>query len=553
MYRFQRGSVFFILAIVLLGACTRMPDHARYIPKDAITVAGVNFSSLSKKIAWSVITGSKLFKEMQARMPEKNAQDAISGIEAAGFDFANTFYVYMKADERYSGGNKLVGLLPLADAGAWEAYVKKNFPAAAITEHGDRKETSLGAGMHIGWNKHLMIIIGEMGRSPQYMVAMKLAKRDTAGRAPVDMAAEMEQAFGVTPGSSITANKHFEKLEKEGHDISFFVNYEQVMAEMSGSLAEKMSMSVPEDLWKDAALASGVDFEKGRIAADIRYYLSPGLKDFGKAFGSVNADKDMMSRLPAQNMDMVAAMHIAPDAVKIMLEKMNLLGIANLGLSIEGLSVEGVLDAFTGDMAFVMNDFSLQAETVTDSFMGQTVVYKEHKPALSGSFVMKIRDKDYVKKLLNMAKELGLQTNSKREFVVPLTASDTAYILFNDNYAVVSNKYAHATGILDGSFKSQKQPAPANDMTAHPASFYLDVQEFCKNIDAGLTLSRRDSLMIHESKKLLKDVSMLGGEFKDGAFRYRLDINFINQDENSIIELMDYAMKMNDAGDQHPL
>ena len=61
-----------------------MPEYASYIPKDAIAVAGVNLRSLSKKIAWNMITGSKLFKEMQDRMPQKNAKDAMNGIEKAG-------------------------------------------------------------------------------------------------------------------------------------------------------------------------------------------------------------------------------------------------------------------------------------------------------------------------------------------------------------------------------------------------------------------------------------------------------------------------------------
>lgn len=142
--RFLRNSILLVVVITLFSACSKIPDHARYIPKDAVMVTGINLKSFSKKIAWNVITGSKLYKEMHARIPEKNAQDALSGIEKSGIDFANTIYVYAKTDNRYTGGQKVVGLVPLSDAGDWEAYVKKTFPDAAITQHGDRKETSLG-------------------------------------------------------------------------------------------------------------------------------------------------------------------------------------------------------------------------------------------------------------------------------------------------------------------------------------------------------------------------------------------------------------------------
>jgi len=53
--------------------------------------------------------------------------------------------------------------------------------------------------------------------------------------------------------------------------------------------------------------------------------------------------------------------------------------------------------------------------------------------------------------------------------------------------------------------------------------------------------------MIAESKKLLNNISVTGGAFRDNSFDYHLDINFMNTDENSIINLMDYGMKMSDA------
>src|ERR1017187_996193 len=127
MRSYIRSTILIFMAVVLFTACNRMPDHARYIPKDAVAVAGINLKSLGKKIAWNVITGSKLFKEMQKRIPEKNAKDAVSGIEKAGIDAMNTFYVYVKTDTRFKGGNRITGLVPLSDASLWEAYVKQTF------------------------------------------------------------------------------------------------------------------------------------------------------------------------------------------------------------------------------------------------------------------------------------------------------------------------------------------------------------------------------------------------------------------------------------------
>src|ERR1043165_1793139 len=112
MHKGVRRFIFILIAVALLAACRKVPDNARYIPSDAVAVVGINLKSLSKKIAWNLITGSKLFKEIQKRVPDKKAGDAVGGIENAGFDVANTFYVYTRADNRFAGGNLLAGLVP---------------------------------------------------------------------------------------------------------------------------------------------------------------------------------------------------------------------------------------------------------------------------------------------------------------------------------------------------------------------------------------------------------------------------------------------------------
>lgn len=554
MHRHLRSTAVILLALVLFSACNHIPDHARYIPKDAVAVAGINLKSLSKKIAWNMITGSKLFKEMQSRIPEKNAKDAMSGIEKAGLDVINTFYIYVKTDTRLNGSNQVTALIPIADVGQWETYIKTTFPNLEIKETGNRKEAALNHEMYAGWNKNLLIIINIMPGSPDY-AAMAMNGKMPADQTPdkpaaadlASLSAEMEQAFTPNNESAITTNKHFTALESEGHDITFWLNYDQLMTQMSGNMAQKMGMALSADMWKDAAFAAGFDFVKGKITSDMKYYLSTAMKDIGAEMGAANADPDMIARLPNQNLDMLAAIHISPKGTRDMLEKMNLLGLANLGLSSQNMTVDYILDAFTGDMAFVMNDFSLHAESVTDTFMGQPVVHQNQKPALSMSYVIKINKKENFQKLVKLAKDMGLQSMGNG-FIIPIDDKDSVYIMMNDQYLVASNKFANATGFLSGDFKSQKLPdGVAAVVPGHPWAFYFDVQQFCKNIDAGITHSPRDSFMINESKKLLNNISFAGGAFKDNAFQYHLDISFMNTEENSIIQLMDYSMKMNDA------
>ena len=547
MYRTKRLILIFILATAFLGACNRIPDYAGYIPKDAVAVAGINLSSLSKKIAWNMITGSKLFKEMQKRIPEKNAKDAMSGIEKAGINTSSTFYVYIKSDNRFKGGNRVTGLVPLSDADQWETYIKQVFPQAAIKPNGNHKEAALGTDMYVGWDKHLLIIMNVIGGDYD-------DDESTAPAPATDVAtlsAEMNNAFNVPKDNSLLGNKQFAGLETEGHDVTFWLNYEQLMNQYSGNVAEKMGgVSLSGNLWKDAALTAGFDFKKGKISGDMHYFIGDGLRDIGNEFAAASLDKEMLDRMPNKNMDMLITMHVSPKAIKAILEKTQLLGLANVGLAAQNLTVDEVLDAFTGDMAIVMNDFSMQTEKVTESFMGQNVVMDRQRTVVSMSYAMKINKKENFKKLMQLAAQNGLMP-ANGGYVIPIDPKDSVYILNNDQYAVISNKYNYATGILAGDFKTGKLKGEAYTLaTTNPCAMYLDIQQFVGNVNSNLTENPRDSAMVAESKKLLSSIAMGGGGFKNNAFDYHLDINFTNQDENSIIQILDYVMKMNDASNQ---
>ncbi len=550
MQRSSRSILLFIAGLVLFSACSREPDHIRYVPKDAIAIAGINMRSLSKKVAWNVITGSKLFEEMQKRVPEKNA---VSGIENAGIDVSSSFYVYVQTDNRNKGSNRITGLIPLSDAGAWEAYVKQAFPQVEIKQQNDRKEASLGRDMYVGWNKRLLIIINVMSvsaetadsdnnspGSPKVNVASAMDK--------TDLSAEMTSAFSVTRENSIVTNTRFAALQLEDHDVIFWLNYDQLMTQyMSGSVGEKMGVSLSNTLWKDAAFTAGLDFKKGKITGDMRYYMSDEMKDIGSELGTAVADRDMIQRLPLQNMDMLFSMHLSPKGIRSMLDKTGLLGLANVGLGTQGMTVDNVLNAFTGDMAFLVDDFSLRSESVKDSFMGQEVVHQNQKPSVSMSYVMKINKKDDFQKLLNLAKDAGLKPITGG-YTIPIDEKDSVYVLVNDDFLVVSNKYPHASGFLQGTFKGQTVPeSVSSQVMGHPMAMYIEMQQFFKNIDPSISHSPHDSAMIVESRKLISNISLTGGEFKNGAFESHIDVNFVNTDENSIIELMNFGMKMSDA------
>ena len=525
MLRYSRTITFLVLSVLILSACNSKPDHRKYIPKDAAVVAGINLSSLSKKIAWNMITGSKIFKEMEKKVPKKNGSDVMSGIDKAGIDVLNTFYVYLKTDNRFNTGMKVTALVPLNDAAAWEAYLKKSFPQASISDHNKLKVTSLDGNMYMGWDKHLLIIMNVL----------------TDNNA--DMASEMDNAFAITDDNSIKSNKSFEKLESAGHDLSMWVNYDQILSSYNDRMSPNMNgVALSKSMWKETAFACGFDFVKGKITGDMTYYTAKNLEGVYKEFGSANVNKDLISRMPAKDLDMMLAMHFSTKALKEMMDSTGVLGLANTGLSAQGTNVDNVLDAFTGDMAFTINDLSMSSTPASAD-----VPFPTQNTNYCMSYVMKINKKSNFDQLMNFAKQAGLQPIGEG-YMLPVSAHDSVFILSNNDYAVFSNKYPNASNILHGNNQGQTaNSAMAANIDGHPFAMFIDIQETIKKIDLSAVMSPQDAGIFNESRNLLTNISFNGGEFKNGAMQAHMEINFTNKDESSILTLLDFGMRISDA------
>lgn len=524
MYRHLRIIAVFTLSVFLLTSCNSKPDHRKYIPKDASVVAGINLSALSKKIAWNMITGSKLFKEMEKRVPNKNGSDVMSGIDKAGIDVLNTFYVYIKPDNRFNAGMTVTALVPLSDADAWEAYIKKSFPNSTIQSHNKLKVTNLDGNMYLGWDKHLLIVMNAMTGSE------------------ADMLTELDNAFNISDDNSIKADKHFEQLQSAGHDLSLWVNYGQIMNNYNDRMAPSMAagVNVSKTMWKETAFACGFDFVKGKITGDMAYYTSKSLEELYKEFGSKNVDKDLLARMPGKELDFLMATHFSTKAMRAMMDSTGMLGIANATLQQQGTNMDNILDAFTGDMAFCLNGLNVSNST------GPEAMSPFQYNSYCMSFVMKINKKDNFDKLMSFAATMGM-TPIAGGYMVPVSAKDSVFVIYNNDYAVFSNKLGNAGTILSGKNDQPIADAVASEIKKHPFGMFLDVQETVSKLDFSKAMSSAETDIYDQSRKLLSNISINGGEFKDGASRSHLEINFSNKDENSIIILLDYGMKVSDA------
>jgi len=573
MKQLIRSAAFLLAAAIAFSACTSVPDHARYIPADALVVIGVNTKQMSREIAWNAIAGSKILDELN----KDNEKQAAKELDHSGIDWMSTSYAYVKTDP--DGKNIVAAVLPLENKAEWETFIKKQFAGISFKQANGRTDARLDLKLYAGWTDRVLIVMSVIpayDRQEEDMGSM-IAAAKAAGEANGDttvitedfadsvmtaqsakpavpetsMPVMMDSAFAITKEHSILQDKRFTKLEKQGHDITMWVNYEHMMDRyMGNSMAKTMGLSLSNTLWKGSAMASGIDFRKGKITADMLYYTSGELKEISRELSGENADRDMIDRLPAQNMNMMMAWHMSPKGTKGTLEKAGFLGFINMALMSVGLSADDIFDTFTGDMAVSVCNFAAgpQIATASDSVSQET--YTTHADYV---YVMKIAKKENLAKLLGIAvsKEI-LRPAGNNMYQLAGESANSFVLAHDDKYLVAANKAEAALAYLQGKNKGAKLPEAAQTaLYGHPAGGYFDIAALTRamNLPAGTNTS--DAALADEAKKLVTDINFYGGDFNGDAFESHATANFTNKEENGLLQLLQFAVKAKKLADEH--
>lgn len=540
---------FTVLSISIISSCNKKPSHADYIPKDASMVVGMHTDALIKKLAWEVIWNSKLMQEMKRKSGEK---DPSKSVEEMGIKLMTTHYMYVKADKRYSSGNKVAALIPLDNKDKWEAYVKKNFPEAAITKQKDRSEALLNEHMYAGWTGDMLIITNTILPSmediykqlqtledPQaydsvYTTLMNQRKPDAAL-----MALEMSKTFTKEKGNTVTVHESFNKVSSAGHDISIWMNYETLMTNYGQ--AGMGNLALVASMWKDASATLGVDFEDGKVVGTMHYYASKEMKDVYKEFSNTS-DKKMIENLPTYNLNMIAAANISPKGMRMMFDKTGMSGVMNAAFAQIGITADDVFGSFAGDMGIVINDFNAHPVIIpAGTYYPEQEAFTKTETDANMTFAMKIGKKESFDKVFAaVTKDMPLIATATGYIIS--TGKDSFYLSKEGDYLVISNNEAYASGYAKGAYKGQKKPTAVNDMHKYAGSMYVDINGFMKQMQGNAT-EQKDKEMLALTSQLLQDFEMRGGS-KSNIFEYNFYLNFVNKKENSLLQLLNYSGKM---------
>lgn len=553
---FSHRLLYLLLPLLLLfAACHQTPDHASYIPKNALMVAEVNTKELSKKIAWSMITGSNLWDRVFGKKSPKDTakqSEFIKNMQEAGVDELNTFYAYLKNTGSNEKEACFVALIPLKDAMKWESFVKKTFSEAVVKDNKKRKEARLSEEIYAGWTNNLLIIIS-VQKADDYGF-----ENDMVSSAAVDeellLASHLESAFNVSKDNSLLSDERFAAFEKHKHDLGFWVNIDAVMSNYGSKNIGMMTggLSLSNTMWRNSAFSAATNFEKGRIVTDMLMYSSDSLKEINKQYSNKNVDEDVINRIPNVGLDYILTYHISPEGTLKTMEKMGLLGAANGFLKEQNLSVEEIVSAISGDMVFSINNYQQKKEMVLFDSADASSAFGSYKTDKDALFALRLNKKESFQKLINLAvqKDILEQVKPGTYKLKDNSGSEASsyVIMIDDKFAVFTNKAKLGEDYLKGTFSSMTPLKVKEHIYKHPFGMFFDYNSWAKRTGAILLAgSPADSLVFSASVKTFDNFVFNGGNLSNNAFKYQMCINFVDKQQSSLIQLFDFGKVIQEA------
>ena len=80
--------------------------------------------------------------------------------------------------------------------------------------------------------------------------------------------------------------------------------------------------------------------------------------------------------------------------------------------------------------------------------------------------------------------------------------------------------------------------------SGHPIGFFLDLHQLLSEVSSMMASDPNEKSLMDQSLKTWNNITASGGEMKDNAFIFHTEINFVDQQTNSLKQLNNYLNEM---------
>ena len=426
---FLPGMLF--LSFLLLVSCSKTnKKEATAIPKDAAFVMVVDGKSLSEKSGIEDITKTNAYKKLMEQMSSdelehlKRFDYILKDVNESGVGINDTYFVFMKMDM----GEPIVGInLPLIDRTKLDNLMNKTVDDSqkelVIEKNADISVLNTpNENIIICWNDNqLLMITGDSKTSDDLSrMGIELLQQDKS--------------------KSIYSNSHFNDFYSERKDLSFWMNYEQIMDNMAPA-QQMMASQIPFD-FKGMYINGFVSFEKGKVNIKYHTEMSEKMKEYLEEYPVINPDFDLaaLEAIPQKSfLNLEVSLNFF-EYYRLLLSmyKEKQIDVNTYSKQIEkelGVSLEELMKSISGEIAISIQDLKMveKADPYKDYKQGAEIA---REPRINYTAVVRLKDDLVWSIITDRAQQFGLKKTDEGYYYVP---DAEMYFTYKDNNIVYTN------------------------------------------------------------------------------------------------------------------
>ncbi|HYH16931.1 MAG TPA: hypothetical protein VD794_16980, partial [Flavisolibacter sp.] len=183
---------------------------------------------------------------------------------------------------------------------------------------------------------------------------------------------------------------------------------------------------------------------------------------------------------------------------------------------------------------FAFSNFEIKEKV---KFPGTAYAYTAKEPDMKFLMAASVNNQAAFEKLVDIIKKQPRDTAN---------TSAVDYKIENKWFAV-SNEPGYTNKFLAG---GNNKLAFTDKIAGHPFVGYFDIQKILKSTESTMASELEKGTMA-ASIRLWQDVVMYGGEYKNGKMTYKVDINLLDKNTNSLQQLNNYGAQLYTLNKQH--
>ena len=287
-----------------------------------------------------------------------------------------------------------------------------------------------------------------------------------------------------------------------------------------------LGMSKLSSLIEGSYTEGAIDFENGKITASSESHYNKTFSDMLNKYPSKQIDKDMITRFPGN----ISGLGIVSFNPKLLVDILHYLGfdmMANGYVSQMGFSIDDVMNAFSGDIAFVASDLFIKQNNLP----GMNNNTPEKSKYL---LIMRIGDKAAFDKVMtalvnkNILSKNGdqyqLGIGGGHDFAIESTGAEL--FIGSSDELIKLYEAGNGNSTLPGDVEKE--------ISNKSMALYFDVNGLLKNVNINDTAGSKTLVLAQSTfKNFIASTDKSDGKSITGNFT----LNFVNTNENSLATL----------------